>query len=42
MATAQDQVNRLKRELRLTKDRYDDLVLELQDKENNLLRMEDV
>jgi len=42
MATSQEQINKLKRELRLTKDRYEDLSRELQDKENHLLQMEDV
>ncbi len=42
MSTSQDQVNRLKRDLRLTKDKYEDLVVELESKERQLLQMEDV
>jgi hypothetical protein len=42
MATGQDQVAKLKRELRIAKDRCDDLAQELTEKENQLLRMEDV
>lgn len=41
MSTSQDQVNRLKRDLRLTKDKYEDLVVELESKERQLLQMED-
>ena len=42
MSSSQDQINKLKRELRLVKDRYEDLSVELQAKENQLLQMEDV
>lgn len=42
MSTAQDQINRLKRDLRHYKDRNEDFAIELQEKENQLLRMEDV
>jgi len=42
MSTSQDQINRLKRDLRLTKDKYEDLVVELESKERQLLQMEDV
>ncbi len=42
MSSTQDQLNKLKKELRLTKDRYEDLAGELSSKEQQLLEMEDV
>ena len=42
MTTAQDQMKRLKRELHLTKERYDDLIMELHENQEQLIKVEDV
>lgn len=42
MATGQDLVAKLKKELKLTKEKCDDLAFELQEKENLLMKIEGV